>query len=65
MPQHYGGIRIVVVMVLFRVSWFLSREKDRCARRQKDLPSFRARWQTCAFPSTSICGRPIAMIVGR
>jgi len=33
MPQRYGGIRIVVVMVLFRVSWFLSREKDRFARR--------------------------------
>jgi hypothetical protein len=37
MPQHYGGllalVGIVVVMVFFRVSWFLSREKDRAARR--------------------------------
>jgi hypothetical protein len=37
MPQHYGGVLaiagLVVVMVLFRVSWFLSREKDRSADR--------------------------------
>jgi hypothetical protein len=36
MPQHYGGILglvgLVVVMVLFRVSWFLNREKDRDRR---------------------------------
>jgi hypothetical protein len=35
--QQYGGILalagLVVVMVLFRIVWFLSRERDRAARR--------------------------------
>jgi hypothetical protein len=37
MPQQYAGILalvgLVVVMVLFRVSWFLNREKKRASRR--------------------------------
>ena len=37
MQQQYGGILalvgLVVVMVLFRVVWFLNRERDRAARR--------------------------------
>jgi len=37
MPQQYAGILalvgLVLVMVLFRVTWFLTREKKRSTRR--------------------------------